>query len=56
MNGPGLHAMSDTLPDTETQIEAADIAEHDTTWKDAAMLANQQCILLAVQNAALAQD
>lgn len=33
-NGSGLNAVSDILPDTETQIEAGDSAEHDTTWGD----------------------
>lgn len=40
VNGSGLHAVSDKLPDTETQIETGDSAEHDTTWKDAAVSGN----------------
>lgn len=56
MNGPGLHAMSDTLPDTETLIEL-EITQNMTQLGRA-----QPCwetsnkFLLAGQNVALAQD
>lgn len=46
-NSSGLRALSDTLPDTETQIRARDSSRHDTTWKDAAMLENDKFIFIS---------
>lgn len=46
MNSSGLRALSDTLPDTETQIWARDSSRRDTTWKDAAMLENDKFLFI----------
>lgn len=48
MNSSGLRALSDTLPDTETQIRAGDSSQHDTTWKDVAMLGKDQFLFIRV--------
>lgn len=42
----GLQALSDTLSDTETQIQAGDSSQHDTTWKDATMLGNAKFLFI----------
>lgn len=46
VNSSGLRALSDTLPDTETQIQAGDSSQHDTTWKDTAMLGNDKFLFI----------
>lgn len=46
VNSSGLRALSDTLPDTETQIRAGDSSQHDTTWKDAAILGNNKFLFI----------
>lgn len=47
VNSSRLRALSDTLPDTETQIRAGDSSKHDTTWKDAALLGNDKFLFIS---------
>lgn len=47
MNSSRLCALSDSLPDTETQIRAGDSSQHDTTWKDAALSGNDKFLFIS---------